>query len=220
MSSHSTLETGPFETTFALRLDCKHFVTIALLILLVLTTVTLLFVCFGLRDVRVHLRHTHWDRSCGLCGGESVRVCGYMWRHCANLLCRMAHISHVYISWLPSLLQAALRVQVHSIQDHPSASCVSWRWLSHLHPVQLVFLVVILFHRENACGGDISDFQHSFPQWWLIRWERPLRGQGETAVLMDGMGRTVPSMTFYCSHVRLLVVFFSAHHGRENSCRH
>ena len=35
---------------------------------------------------------------------------------------------------------------------------------------------------------------------------------------MDGMGRTVPSMTFYCSHVRLLVVFFSAVANDQSLC--
>ena len=76
MSSRSTLETGPFETTFALALDCEHFVSI-LMILLVLVRVTLLFFCFAFRDVRTQLRHIHWDLSCGLCGSGSVRVCAH-----------------------------------------------------------------------------------------------------------------------------------------------
>ena len=115
-----------FENFFALSLDCKHFVSIAFLVLLVLVRFTLLFLCFSFRDVRAHLRDIHWDWSCGLCGSGSVRVCAHSWRDCTNFLCRMTHISHVYISTLSRLLQhvitnfgkgAVLRLQVHSIQD-------------------------------------------------------------------------------------------------------
>ena len=59
MSYHSALETSAFRATFALALDCKQFVSIALLILLVLIRVTLLFQRFGFRDVRAHLKHIH-----------------------------------------------------------------------------------------------------------------------------------------------------------------
>ena len=89
------LKQVPLKATFALALDCKQFVSIALLILLVLIRVVLLFHCFANRNVRANLRHIRWDRNCDLCGGGSVRVCTRTWRDCTNFPCRMAHISHV-----------------------------------------------------------------------------------------------------------------------------
>ena len=68
VSTHSTFETGSFETTFPLSLDCIHFISITLLVLLALVRFTLGFLCFSFRDVRAHLRCIHWDWSCGLCG--------------------------------------------------------------------------------------------------------------------------------------------------------
>ena len=105
VSSHSTFETGSFETTFTLSLDCIHFISITFLVLLVVVRVTLLFLCFRFRDVQAHLWYIHWDWSCGLCGSWSLRVCARTWRDCHRFLCWMAHISHVDISSLSRLLQ-------------------------------------------------------------------------------------------------------------------